>query len=260
VRFKSNGLVLILERRKDKLVMANYSWIWGSWMILWHAPWVNPVLALAAVGCGMLVGGERQRREKPAGLRTLSLVCLGSAVFTMISFAFTSTTGDSGRVAAQIVTGIGFLGAGVILHGRRIVSGVTTAAIIWVAASIGMVVGAGYVVAGLGLSLLVNRLMVVIFLYETRWHPDLHDICVVLEFAQKNGLTRIRLERILIDYELTGGQLEWSEPSVETGRLMLKMKLARVHLYELLAELVDVPDVRSVNQERCELVNTSSPS
>ncbi len=151
-----------------------------------------------------LVGGERQRREKPAGLRTLVLVCLGSAIFTMLSFAFTTTTGDSGRVAAQIVTGIGFLGAGVILHGRRIVSGVTTAAIIWVAAAIGMAVGAGYAVAGLGLSLLVNRLMVVIFLYETQWHPDLHDVCVVLEYAPKSGLTRVRLERILVDYDLVG--------------------------------------------------------
>jgi putative Mg2+ transporter-C (MgtC) family protein len=240
--------------------MANYSWTLGSWVDVWPSPWVNIVLALSAVCCGVLVGGERQRREKPAGLRTLSLVCLGAAVFTMISFAFTSTTGDSGRVAAQIVTGIGFLGAGVILHGRRVVSGVTTAAIIWVAAAIGMVVGAGYVLAGLGLSLLVNRLMVLFFLYETRWHPDLHDICVVIEYGSQGGLTRIRLERILIDYELTGARVEWSESSSDLGRLTLKMKLARVHLLELLAELADVPDVRSINRERCELVKAFSPS
>jgi putative Mg2+ transporter-C (MgtC) family protein len=126
----------------------------------------------------------------------------------------------------------------------------TTAAIIWVSAAIGMAVGAGYVLAGLALSLLVNRLMVLIFLYETRWHPDLHDICVVLEYNLKNGLTRIRLERILIDYELTGARVDWSEPAAETGRLTIRMKLARVHLYELLAELADVPEVTSINQER----------
>ena len=241
--------------------MANYSWIWESWTVLWHAPWVDLVLALVAVVCGMLLGGERQRREKPAGLRTLSLVCLGSAVFTMLSFACTSTTGDSGRVAAQIVTGIGFLGAGVILHGRRVVSGMTTAAIIWVAAAIGMAVGAGYVFAGLGLSLLVNRVMVVIFLYETRWHPDLHDISVLLEYVPQSGLTRIRLERILGDYETTGTVAEWSEPSVETGRLTLRMRMARVHLYELLADLADVPGVRSIMRERFEPVKAAtSPS
>jgi len=238
--------------------MTNYSWIWGSWRADGTALWVDPVLAVVAVLCGLLVGGERQRREKPAGLRTLSLVCLGSAVFTMLSFVFTSTTGDSGRVAAQIVTGIGFLGAGVILHGRRILTGVTTAAVIWVTAAIGMAVGAGYVVAALGLSILVNRLMVGIFLFETRWHPDLHDVCVVLEYAPERGFTRIRLERVLVDYELTGTEARWSELSAETGRLTLSMKLARVHLYELLAELIEVPGVRSVVQERCELIKRSS--
>ena len=238
--------------------MANFFWILGSWRADGTALWLDPVLAVAAVLCGLLVGGERQRREKPAGLRTLSLVCLGSAVFTMLSFVFTSTTGDSGRVAAQIVTGIGFLGAGVILHGRRILTGVTTAAVIWVTAAIGMAVGAGYVVAALGLSILVNRLMVGIFLFETRWHPDLHDVCVVLEYAPERGFTRIRLERVLVDYELTGTEARWSELSAETGRLTLSMKLARVHLYELLAELIEVPGVRSVVQERCELIERSS--
>jgi putative Mg2+ transporter-C (MgtC) family protein len=198
--------------------MANYSWIFGTWYARGTMLWVDPLLALVAIVCGLLLGGERQRREKPAGLRTLSLVCLGAAIFTMLSFAFTSTTGDSGRVAAQIVTGIGFLGAGVILHGRRMVSGVTTAAIIWVAAAIGMAVGAGYVVAGLGLSLLVNRLMVAIFLYETRWHPDLHDVIYVVEFHPHGGLTRIRLERLVVDYRMVRANFrDWPSPAAHEG-------------------------------------------
>ncbi len=207
-----------------------------------------------AVVCGLLVGGERQRHEKPAGLRTLAMVCLGSATFTMLSVAFTSTTGDSGRVAAQIVTGIGFLGAGVILHNQRIVSGVTTAAIIWVTAAIGMAVGSGYALAAVGLSLLVNRLMVVIFLYETQWHPDLHQVCVIVDYSSNNGLTRTRLDRILIDYELSGTLADWSEPTAEAGQLTLRMKMARVHLYELLAELADVPGVTGIVRERCEKI------
>jgi len=240
--------------------MTAYYWICESWYAHGSAYWIDPLLAIAAVICGLLLGGERQRREKPAGLRTLSMVCLGSAVFTMMSFAFTTTTGDSGRVAAQIVTGIGFLGAGVILHGRRVVSGVTTAAIIWVAAGIGMAIGAGYVLAGLALSFLVNRLMVGIFLYETRWHPDLHDVSVVLEYAPNGGLTRVRLERILIDYELTGVTVDWVEPSAEIGCLTMKMRLARVHLYELLAELAEVPGVQSINREQCEKVTAATAS
>ena len=240
--------------------MANYSWIWGSWLGANPPAWVYALLALMAVVCGLMLGGERQRREKPAGLRTLSMVCLGSAAFTMLSFAFTTTTGDSGRVAAQIVTGIGFLGAGVILHNRRVVSGVTTAAIIWVAAAIGMAVGAGFVVAGLGLSLLVNRLLVVIFLYETKWHPDLHDVSITLDFIPKNGLTRTRMERILIDYHLVGAEVEWTEPAADSGRLTLHMKMARVHLFELLAELADVPDVTGIGRERFEKIKPTTTS
>jgi putative Mg2+ transporter-C (MgtC) family protein len=233
------------------LYMAHSSWFWESWRVLWPGPGIDLVLALTAIFCGLIVGGERQRREKPAGLRTLTMVCLGAAVFTMASFAFTTTTGDSGRVAAQIVTGIGFLGAGVILHGRRVVSGMTTAAIIWMTAAIGMTVGAGYVVASVGLSVLVRLLMVAIFLYETRWHPDLQDFCVVLDFAPRGGVTRVRLERVLVDYNLVGASTEWSDPSPETGRLTLNARMARIHLYELLTELVDVPEVASVQKTSC---------
>jgi len=232
----------------------NTSWLTESWRALWPSPWVDVLLAATAVVCGMILGMERQRREKPAGLRTMTLVCLGSAVFTMLSFAFTSTTGDSGRVAAQIVTGIGFLGAGVILHGRRTVSGMTTAAGIWMAAAIGMAVGAGYVLAGLGLSILVSLLLSGFFLYETHWHPDLRNVCVILGYIPNNGLTRIRLERVLADYNLVGASAMWSETSAKAGQLTLRVKLAHHHLYELLTELAEVPEVRSIKEQSCEPV------
>src|SRR6266700_2823927 len=86
----------------------------GDWRALLPTPWAQITLVLVSVICGGIIGSERERREKPAGLRTLMLVCLGSALFTIAGYSFTTSTGDSGRVAAQIVTGIGFLGAGVI--------------------------------------------------------------------------------------------------------------------------------------------------
>jgi len=233
------------------VAMANFSLLWESWWRVVPSPWLCMILAITAVLCGILVGSERQRREKPAGMRTLTLVCLGSCVFTMLSFAFTSTTGDSGRVAAQIVTGIGFLGAGVILHGRNVITGMTTAALIWMTAAIGMTVGAGYVLGGLFLSILVNRILVGVFLYETRWHPDLRKFCVVLDYAPKNGITRIRLERVIADYTIAGVYAEWSEPSPEMGRLTLNLRLGRVHLYELLDELAHIPEVTGVRQTAC---------
>ena len=92
---------------------------------------------------GGLIGFQREKAERPAGLRTHALVCLGSTVFTLISYlGFSSLYGvDPSRIAAGIVTGIGFIGAGVIFRLGPLVRGVTTAASIWVVASVGMALG-----------------------------------------------------------------------------------------------------------------------
>ena len=109
----------------------------------------NFILRLFIAGIlGGLIGFEREFRAKEAGLRTHSIVALGSALFMLISqYAFTGRF-DAARVAAQVVSGIGFIGAGVIIFQKNVVRGVTTAAGLWVAAAIGLACGAGmYVVA-----------------------------------------------------------------------------------------------------------------
>jgi putative Mg2+ transporter-C (MgtC) family protein len=118
-------------------------------------------LALRLVVAGVLggaIGVERELREREAGLRTHLLVCVGAALFTLVSaYAFsdfrygleTGITFDPTRVAAQIVTGIGFLGAGAIIRQGLTVRGLTTAAGLWVVAAIGMAAGAGYYAAAL---------------------------------------------------------------------------------------------------------------
>jgi putative Mg2+ transporter-C (MgtC) family protein len=101
-----------------------------------------------AAGLGAAIGVERELRQKAAGLRTNMLIALGSAVFTVVSLELARTGGTPDRIAAQIVTGIGFLGAGSILRSGRSIHGMTTAATIWVNASVGMAAGAGlYTVA-----------------------------------------------------------------------------------------------------------------
>ena len=99
-------------------------------------------LALAAA-LGMVIGIERTYRAKTAGIRTHFLVALGSALFMIVSRYGFEGTGDPGRVAAQIVSGIGFLGAGTIIMQKHVVHGLTTAAGMWVAAGIGMASAAG---------------------------------------------------------------------------------------------------------------------
>ena len=113
---------------------------------------------LLATLLGGAIGLERELAGKPAGLRTNILICVGAALFTQLSvdiarIGFTPDGrpyGDTTRIAAQIVSGIGFLGAGAILHGQGAVVGLTTAATIWVVAAIGAAVGAGAYVDALG--------------------------------------------------------------------------------------------------------------
>jgi putative Mg2+ transporter-C (MgtC) family protein len=99
---------------------------------------------LLAVALGAVIGLERQLRGKAAGLRTNILICLGSAVFTIISKQMAEPGGSFTRIAAQIVTGVGFLGAGAIIQDQGGIHGLTTAATIWIVASIGMACGAGF--------------------------------------------------------------------------------------------------------------------
>jgi putative Mg2+ transporter-C (MgtC) family protein len=114
---------------------------------------------LGALTLSVLLGGavglERELRGKPAGLRTNILICVGATLFTQLSIVVSGGDGDPGRIAAQIVTGVGFLGAGTILHTRGTVQGLTSAATIWLVAAIGVAVGAGALFEATGATLLV---------------------------------------------------------------------------------------------------------
>lgn len=99
---------------------------------------------LVATAAGGLVGLERQWNNKTAGLRTNTLVAVGACIYVIISMMLTEKGGDPTRIIGQIVTGIGFLGAGVILQDHGSVHGLTTAATIWCSAALGCVAGLGY--------------------------------------------------------------------------------------------------------------------
>lgn len=120
-----------------------------------------------AIVLGSILGLQRQRQGKAAGMRTYALVTLGSTLFTLLSrfgFGFDEAT-DPSRVAAQIVVGIGFLGAGLILHQKNRVVGLTTAAGLWAAAALGMVIGAGWY----AIAVVATLFMLTILLIDDRW-------------------------------------------------------------------------------------------
>ena len=128
------------------------------------SPWVEAILrVLLAVALGAGIGYQRERAGKAAGLRTLVLVATGAALFTVVSvFGFGAEGVAISRVAAGVVVGVGFIGAGVILRGRseEEVAGLTTAATIWVTAGVGLAAGAGmYWVAVIAAAMIVGILL-----------------------------------------------------------------------------------------------------
>jgi len=129
------------------------------------------LLIMLSVLIGLLIGIEREYRNKSAGLRTFILVSFGSCLFTILSLKIGLANPD--RLAANIITGIGFLGAGVIFKEDNKVSGITTATTIWAAASLGMCVGAGYIFLafiGVGLVLMILALLTYLQTYIDNYH------------------------------------------------------------------------------------------
>ena len=154
--------------------------------------WIK--LALA-VGCGSAIGLERELHDKPAGLRTNLLICVGSALITMVSLHVALTyaerqvnIADPGRIAAQIVTGVGFLGAGTIIQARGSVHGLTTAATIWVMAGVGMAIGAGSYAPALATTAILIVTLAVLGWLESHLTPRRHFVYFHVSAGRRPGL------------------------------------------------------------------------
>jgi putative Mg2+ transporter-C (MgtC) family protein len=142
-------------------------------------------LVVAAI-LGGAIGLEREVHRKPAGFRTNMFICFGSAMFTIMSWKLASEyPGDHTRIAAQIIPGIGFIGAGSILHSRAGVSGLTTAATIFVVASIGMACGGGLYATAIFATLLLLLALTVLGVFETRF--NLKEVTRLYEIQGKSA-------------------------------------------------------------------------
>jgi putative Mg2+ transporter-C (MgtC) family protein len=120
----------------------------------------------AAVLSGGLIGVERQMRGKPVGVRTSILICLGTSIFVELGGLSGNAQADPTRVLGQVVTGVGFLGAGVIISRGGVVTGVTTAAVIWILAAIGACIGLGLYSGAIVFALLTVGLLTAVGLLE----------------------------------------------------------------------------------------------
>jgi putative Mg2+ transporter-C (MgtC) family protein len=210
--------------------------------------WGEALLRLAlAAALGAAVGLERELREREAGLRTHLLVALGSALFTIAgAYGFHTLRTDPTRVAAQIVTGIGFLGAGAIIRQGFIVRGLTTAATLWVVAAIGLAVGAGYysgaVIATAVVLFSLWPLRIAAYRVLIRVRPEDARLLVELPLGTSPGT-------VLDEVERAGVRIESVAVTQEGERRQLALDLrvpSEVNPARVVARVADVQDVAEV--------------
>src|SRR4051794_36293202 len=163
--------------------------LWQQW-----GPQSPEAVRLARIGIRLImaaflggsIGLEREMKRKPAGLRTNMFICFGSAMFTVLSWKLASDyPGDHTRIAAQIIPGIGFIGAGSILHARGSVSGLTTAATLFVVASIGMACGGGLYAAAILATLILLIALTALGMFEQRF--NLKDLMMMYEIRGQSA-------------------------------------------------------------------------
>jgi putative Mg2+ transporter-C (MgtC) family protein len=204
-----------------------------------------------AVLAGGLVGLEREVHGHPAGLRTHILVCLGSALVTVVGVRMAGPSGDPSRIAAQVVTGVGFLGAGAIIREGASIRGLTTAASIWATAAIGIAVGASPKLAELGVAATAIALFTlwVLHLFEKRLEDTgTKTRTIELRMAPDAGEA---LSQSIAIVARTGSSVEGIRTEHSGGeerRVVLRVKLARgMDRSRLLGDLAQSPGVQSIS-------------
>lgn len=203
--------------------------------LVYFSPYTDFLIrCFLAIILGGLIGIEREYKSKPAGVRTHVLICLGATALTHLSIQF-SGTGDPSRIAAQIVSGIGFIGAGSIMQSRQVVQGLTTAASLWVTATIGMLIGAGLYMA----AAIVTALLLPVLLLTRPFKIVKHEkkqYAMTIEIDNVNALSVV--EEMLQAFELA----IYKKNLVRANRLYLDLEFSATPLtqhlfYKRLLEL-----------------------
>ncbi|HJB93779.1 MAG TPA: MgtC/SapB family protein [Candidatus Borkfalkia stercoripullorum] len=205
------------------------------------------VNVLVAVILGFAIGYERKLRYKEAGIRTHTIVCAGSALMMVVSkYGFGGEQADAARVAAQIVAGVGFLGAGIIVYRKHEVHGLTTAAGVWATAGVGMAAGAGLYIIAAGVTVILIGVQCIFHIrckfFQTKKYFQV-KICFVSDGSDNDTIKELfqtdRFNRLII--ERKGGE------TIYHATLNTDKEYSSQRLGEIMAQY---PFIRSI--ERCD--------
>ena len=199
------------------------------------------VAMLVSIICGGAIGFEREYKNKSAGFRTIILISLGSTIFTIVS---RHGVGTDDRISANIITGIGFIGAGVIFKDKISVRGLTTAAVIWTSAAIGMTTGIGYHALALCLTVITLGVMLMVTKVESLIARIQKEQLLSVTFAEPDFSQIERLENAL---KTKGLSLERMEIAKDNNHLMVTFKVSgkKKYLVEMSETIATMPEVIS---------------
>jgi uncharacterized membrane protein YhiD involved in acid resistance len=205
--------------------------------------------------CGGIVGLERELKNKPAGLKTNILICLGSAIFTSASVLISNANGvggapgDPSRIAAQIVSGIGFLGGGVIIQARGTVVGLTTAAMIWLVSALGVMIGLGYHNVALFFAGFTILVLVTVSWFEDRVLGRSLTFVTEIMADDARGETRHAINALLVKHDLVLENFELS--SVNDSESVMEIRYAghRADQKKFNLALWATPGVKEIRQK-----------
>jgi putative Mg2+ transporter-C (MgtC) family protein len=193
---------------------------------------------------GGAIGIERQIHDKPAGLRTNMLICMGSTLFMSISTSIAQLAGgDPTRIAAQIVSGIGFIGAGAVLHSHGFLSGLTTAATIWVVAAVGMAPGSGmYGIAAFATALSLVTLYVLAFVEDKLQGRKRYAYSLVVTNLQE---ALASINRVLQEVSVTAASFNFRKKAGHY-RVWFTLRLPRDTNVKIIETLSSIPEITRV--------------
>jgi len=179
------------------------------------------ITVLISIFCGSLLGIEREYHNKSAGFRTMILICLGSTIFTMVSRKM-GLSGSDDRIAANIITGIGFIGAGVIFKNNFSVTGLTTASVIWISSAVGMMIGIKEYQLAVVITFFVLIILSVFVYVETMIDIINHKRLFTLVFQDTEIVNLEKVEKMIISKKLKSRRKQVSK---RDGKLVVTLEV-----------------------------------
>lgn len=209
---------------------------------------------LLAVLCGGLVGLERERKHRPAGFRTHILICLGASITTLTSqylFLVRSQFTDIARLGAQVIAGIGFIGAGtIIVTQHRRVKGLTTAAGLWASAAIGLCIGAGFYEGGLAATVLILTVELVFSKLEYRIMDNAREVNILVEYENITVLNQALKYMKEVDLRIISMEVIKADGS-PSGKNCVNIHLLihrKLRIRDMIADIAQIPGIDTVER------------